>query len=127
VFVRALVAAAIAVAVSTQACGSNVPANKTAGAAAAVGFGVAAAGVYRAATKSCWAQCYPGQRCDHDSGMCVPLEPSPPSTASSGRVSPASATSTPPANDAECAGLCLRGERCVVRDGVADCVTASRE
>ena len=100
-------------------CAADVSSNKAAGAVAAVGFGVAAAGVYRATTGGCWAECRPGLRCDQASGTCVPLEPS-----SATRAKPAvSAASAPETlDDAACGGLCFRGERCVVHDGIADCV-----
>jgi hypothetical protein len=102
----------------------DVTANKAAGAAVAAGFGVAAAGVYRAATGSCWADCRPGLRCDHASGMCVPLEPSAAKhTATSHDVDGGAPSENDGGADAgPCRGLCLAGERCAIRDGVADCI-----
>lgn len=44
-------------------------------AAIATAGGVAHAGVNRAVTKECWAQCRPGLLCDHETGMCVEHKP----------------------------------------------------
>jgi len=50
-------------------CGS---ANQDKYVQAAVGTGVAVAttGMYRAATKDCWAHCSPGYLCNQESGLC---------------------------------------------------------
>ena len=50
------------------ACGGT---NDYLGAAVTAGAAVAAAGVNRAATGDCWAQCRNGMMCDRDSGTCV--------------------------------------------------------
>lgn len=65
--------AALALA-SSVACGSSPSRNDYAGAAIALGFGVAGAGVHRAATGGCYAQCTHGLVCDRESGQCVPYE-----------------------------------------------------
>ena len=108
-----------AVLLAAFGCSADASANKTSGAAAAVGFGVGAAAVYRATTGGCWAECRPGLVCDRASGTCVPLEPD---NTPAGLVP--SAVSSGPAStpDDPCRGLCLRGEHCVVKDGVSDCV-----
>ena len=105
--------------ISAVGCAADVAANKPAGAAAAVGFGVGAAAIYRATTGGCWADCRPGLVCDRPSGTCVPFEPS--SAASATRPVAAPGEETSSADD-PCKGLCLRGERCRVTSGIADCV-----
>ena len=129
--------------VSSCSSGSDV-------AAAVVGAGaaVAVAGVNRAVTGECWASCPPGKQCDEDSGTCVDLPcrgECPPETYCArvhgeerciqhledhGPGAP-SATGAPGAPGAPgaggeevdpCRGLCLPGERCEMKGGVADCV-----
>src|SRR5262249_34418281 len=103
-------------------CRSTAPVdatrNKVAGAAVAAGFGVAAAGVYRATTHGCWADCRPGLRCDHASGTCVPIEPSSARAARRAANAPDGGTLDAESIDTSadpCRGLCFSGERCVVR------------
>lgn len=125
---------------------SGTDANKVAGAAITAGAAVAVAGIHRAATGGCWADCRPGTRCDKESGTCVRL-PCGGSCGPGERCSPVEGeercvprlSDEPMAgeprapgvgNDADagapsgdpCRGLCMRGEHCVVLDGgVADC------
>lgn len=63
----------------TLACGSKP--NRTRDAAIATGAVVAAAGVYRATTGGCWAQCSPGRYCNRQSGTCEELPRGVPATA----------------------------------------------
>jgi hypothetical protein len=105
--------------ISAVGCAADVSANKGAGAATAVGFGVGAAAIHRAATGGCWADCRPGLVCDRGSGTCIPYEPSSSLTATRPVASSAAETSIA---DDPCKGLCLRGERCRVTSGIADCV-----
>jgi hypothetical protein len=128
------------------ACGGkHTSASKYASAGVTAGLGVAAAGIYRASTGGCWADCRPGTTCDEPSGTCVPLPcggDCPAGThcfheGSEDRCIPADgdgraeapAQGQPDGGVAEtdaCRGLCLRGESCAVQNGVADCVPAGR-
>lgn len=141
---RSALFASLALAVAcTSACGADAG-SKVAGAAITAGAAVAIAGVNRAATGGCWADCRPGTHCDKESGTCVRI-PCGGSCGPAERCSPvegeercvprasseaeASARPAAPAEGADagaadpCRGLCLAGERCVVLDGgVADCV-----
>lgn len=75
------------------ACGDK---NEIAGAAMSAGLGVAGAGVNRAVTKDCWAQCLNGRVCDHETGMCV--------------------------ERTSCGGRCTKDERCDEAGAVGRCV-----
>src|SRR4051812_37455660 len=74
-------------------CGDK---NEVAGAAVSAGFGVVGAGVNRAVSKDCWAQCLNGRVCDHETGMCVEHN--------------------------SCSGRCATDERCEERGPVGRCV-----
>jgi len=57
------------------ACAPTHGANNPAGAAALAVEAVAVAGINRAITRDCYAYvCAYGTQCDHDSGLCVPLQ-----------------------------------------------------
>lgn len=112
------------------------------------GLGVVAAGINRAITGECMAACRPGTRCDHASGGCVALPcnndcpadshcamiegketcvRSDRDVAQGSEISPleeAPPRSAPAPQGAEdpCKGLCFKGEQCVSKGGVADCV-----
>ena len=123
--------------VSSCSSGSDI-----AGAALTAGAAVAMVGVNRAVTGECWASCPPGKQCDEDSGTCVDIPcggECPPETYCArvhgverclqdledhGPGGP-SAPGAPGAGGEEvdaCRGLCLPGERCERKGGVADCV-----
>jgi hypothetical protein len=113
----------------------NTP-KQAAFAAGTAAVAVAAAAVHRAATDSCWGSCGNGYICDRQTGMCeLPPETEEVRAMSArqdagcieeddGRIvcpdDPALETSAPPADP--CQGLCVGEERCVVREGVADCL-----
>lgn len=108
--------------VVTLGC-SGASGGKAASAAIGAGLAVAAAAINRAATKDCWAMCAQGMRCDHASGLCVPVQ----ENGIGLRGGPASSEiPAGPASDAplapDCRGLCFRGEECVVRAGEPACV-----
>lgn len=81
----------------TVACGSS---SNYAGAAAAAGLGVGAAGINRAITKDCWGQCLNGLVCDHNRGICVERAP--------------------------CGGRCGPDERCEESGAFARCTSLVR-
>lgn len=106
-----------------------------AGAAVAAGVAVAEAGIYRATTNGCWADCRPGTFCNHKSGTCVPY----PENTTVGSQQPigeeeprdagtdASETAlVPRPRDAgpvpPCGGLCRPGERCREVAGIGECI-----
>ena len=130
--------------IATLLLGCGGDGGKYAAAGVTAGAAVALAGVNRAATGGCWADCRPGTRCDSESGTCVPIacggacgtdercvrsdqgevcvqavrDTSAPLPESSAVAPPGDAGADP------CRGLCLRGERCAVDAGVADCLPA---
>lgn len=55
----------------TAGCGSKP--NRTRDAAVVTGAALVTAGVYRATTGGCWAQCTPGRYCNRKSGLCEEL------------------------------------------------------
>lgn len=57
------------------ACAETSGTNNYAGAVALAGMAAGAAVVHRAATKGCYAYiCAYGTECDHDTGLCVPIQ-----------------------------------------------------
>jgi hypothetical protein len=133
------VVAASLLLVPLPACGGG--ASKAASDAVTAGLAVAAAGVNRAVTGACWADCPTGTRCDEASGTCVPL-PCRNACPADGRCrvvdgketcvrgqerdvgAPEEPDGGAPDGGAPadpCRGLCFAGERCVTRDGVAEC------
>ncbi len=52
------------------ACACGAKQNRTRDAAIGTGVALAAAGVYRATTGGCWAQCPPGRYCNRETGTC---------------------------------------------------------
>jgi hypothetical protein len=101
--------------------GFDATQNKAAGAAAAVGLGMAAAGVSRAGG-GCWSQCTFGLVCDTESGTCIPEAQARARAQATGSREP---LPSPKAGDPvadPCRGLCVTGETCQVKNGVADCV-----
>lgn len=104
--------------------GFDATQNKAAGAAAAVGLGVAAAGVSRA-TGGCFSQCTYGLVCDAESGTCIPEAQAKARAQATGSRDP---LPTPKPGDPvadPCRGLCVAGETCQVKNGIADCVGKS--
>lgn len=127
---------------ATVAC-KGVDGGQVAAAAITTGLAVAAAGVNRAATGGCWADCPIGTECDEESGACVPLPCRAACPAehrcvmqdgretcvfrrggdvAEGEPDEAQPDAGPPADP--CQGLCFPGERCEAAGGVADCVPA---
>jgi hypothetical protein len=137
-------------AASLSCSGGSGAGAKYIGAAVTAAAGVAMAGAYRATTGGCWASCRPGTECDEASGTCVeiPCRNRCPAefrcvrvggayecvrgareTASGeppqGEPAPDEPSPGEPQNEPDpCKGLCLSGEQCVVKAGVADCVPA---
>jgi hypothetical protein len=112
-------------AVAAMGCGSGAGA-QIAGAAITTGVAVAAAAVNRAATKDCWAMCPQGKRCDRASGLCVPVPERPVGLPGAPGAGELDARDVGDAGDAplapDCRGLCFRGEMCISRAGVPECV-----
>ena len=108
--------------VTTLGC-AGASGGKIAAAAITAGAAVAAAAINRAATKDCWAMCAQGMRCDHASGLCVPVPErgiGPSEVPALAEIGAGAASDAPLAPD--CRGLCFRGEECVLRAGEPACV-----
>jgi hypothetical protein len=109
-------------ALAAMGCG-GASGGKIASAAIGAGLAVAAAAINRAATKDCWAMCAQGMRCDRASGLCVP-SPERPVSMNDGptqsEIPPLEQGDAPLLPD--CRGLCFRGEECIARAGVPECV-----
>lgn len=141
-----IVGVALSVALLLPACGGD--ASKYASAAVTAGIAVAAAGVNRAATDACWADCPPGTACNEETGACeaLPCRNACPAdgrckivdgkeTCVRGEVQDVAAreegggggpdAGAPAAGGEDpCRGLCFRNERCVTRNNVAECEPA---
>ncbi len=141
IVIRRLGVVAFAASAMMQAGCTKSPAANAAIVAAA---NVAAAVALHEATGSCYATCAYGTQCDHKSGTCIPIRPEaqvevdpcaeecaqfeidraagmPPRPESATQCRCTAPPREPESASDPCGGMCMKGEKCVMRNGDLGC------